>query len=236
MINPNTLASWRFNLIAFKHCVLKKSKYDNQYYRKMDLDGQAIRSQMAAVLRDFKALNQRELFANGPKVSFVPFKVKIGSPFRDLFTSLGPPHYADFKTHQPEGIKAAHYKLQVGSIKCRLSLYFYKNQIALIKSKLSTRASSSGEETPDILSLLFGHRLPQGLLDQCQQGAFAASSQNTVLRIERRIYDCQVMAFNPENPGVQSLADHTEQTAIKEKAPCQVQNWYRKKFGTYSQL
>ena len=233
-MNRNTVARWRFNLIAFKHCVLKKSKYDNQYYRKMDLEGQGIRSQMAATLRDFKALNQSAGFAGGPKVSFVPFKVKIGSRFRDLFASLGAPHYADFKTHQPEGIKAAHYKLQVGSIKCRLSLYFYEGQIALIKTKLSTKTSLSGEESTDILSLLFGHRLPQGLLDQCQQGAFAASGENAVLRIERRIYDCQVMAFNPENQGVQSLARHTEQRALKEKAPCQVQNWYRKKFGTHS--
>lgn len=234
MMNRNTVARWRFNLIAFKHCVLKKSKYDNQYYRKMDLEGQGIRSQMAATLRDFKTLNQSAGFAGGPIVSFEPFKVKIGSRFRDLFASLGAPHYADFKTHQPEGIKAAHYKLQVGSIKCRLSLYFYEDQIALIKTKLSTKASLSGEESTDILSLLFGHRLPQGILDQCQQGAFAASGENTVLRIERRIYDCQVMAFNPENPGVQSLARHTEQRAHKEKAPCQVQNWYRKKFGTHS--
>lgn len=225
------LARLRFMLIALKHCVIKKSKYDSQYYRKLDLEDVNIKTQMVDVMKEYERL---ELERNLPilyKVSFVPFNVKIASRFCDLFRSLGSPHYADIKTYHNEGIVSAHYKLQVGSIKCRLSLYFYEYKLVLIKAKLTTDGTSSSKE-PDILSLLFGHRLPQSVLNNCDQGAFVESTNNTILRIEKGMYDCQVIAFDPYNLGVKRLARPKENALEKIKSNCQVQNWYRKKFGT----
>lgn len=229
------IARLRFMSIALKHCFIKKSKFDSTYYRKLDLEDANIKTQMVKVMQDYDRLESEKNLPILYKVSFVPFNVKIGSRFCDLFRSLGNPHFADIKTYHQEGIISAHYKLQVGTIKCRLSLYFYEYRLVLIKTKLTSDVSASNDES-DILSLLFGHRLPQSVLNNCSQGAFVESTNNAILRIEKGVYDCQVIAFDPYNLGVKRLARVKETSLEKIKSNCQVQNWYRKKFGTSSRF
>lgn len=230
------LARFRFQLLAFKHCVIKKSKYEGQYARKMDFEGLDIKSQMIDLLKAHEDWASADGLKSDHKVAFVPFEIQIGSGMSELFQSLGRPHFADTKTHRSEGLSSAHYKLQVGSLKCRLSIYFFENKIALIKTKLSADRYHSSAASPDILSLLFGHRLPESLLKDCARGAFVPSTDKGILRIERRTYDCQVIAFNPQSQGLKNLIKEKLKKSTDPKTNCQVQNWYRKKFGTYSKV
>lgn len=222
-------ARLRFFAIALRHCVIKKTKYDRQYYRKLDLEDVNIKTQMVPIVRDYERLAEQKDLPILYKVSFVPFKVKIGSRFCDLFRSLGAPHFADIKTYRNEAVICAHYKLLVGSIKCRLSLYFHDYKLALIRTRLSSE-NHGIQDRHNILELLFGHRLPQRVLDKCKEGAFVESTNSTILHIEEGAYDCQVIAFDPYNLGVQRLAKARDESG--KLGNCHVQNWYRKKFGT----
>lgn len=230
------LARIRFRLLAFKHCVIKKSKYEGPYARKMEFEGLDIKTQMIEVMRASKQRVRVEKEYEGPQVAFMPFEVQIGSRIAQVFQSLGSPQFADAKTYREEGVNSAHYKLQVGSIKCRLSLYFFEDEIAIIKTKLSADRNGSSPGVPDILSLLFGHRLPQKILDNCSKGNFIPSNNGNTLWIERRTYDSQVIAFKPQSQGLKNLIKEKPKKSTDPKTNCQVQNWYRKKFGTYSQV
>lgn len=230
------LARLRFQWLAFKHCVIKKSNYEGQYARKMDFQGLDIKSQMIDLLRAHEDWATADRPKPEHKVAFIPFEIQIGSGMSELFQTLGRPHFADTKTHRTEGLSSAHYKLQVGSLKCRLSIYFFENKIVFIKTKLSADRYLSSAESPDIISLLFGHRLPERLINDCAKGAFVRSTDESILRIERRTYDCQVIAFNPQSQGLKNLIKEKVKKSTDPKTNCQVQNWYRKKFGTYSQV